>query len=152
MAKKRDARRDASLAKPKQLRKRLRKAEDQLEDARAKRDRAQARLDALAIIADEIRAQLAELGEADDVPADGPVDTGEQPAEATAAEPASEASAEKKPAEPKAKAKSRTAGATPKAAKPTPKAAKPTPSGAETSADASSPEASVAGEAASRSA
>jgi len=166
MAKKRGARRDASQAKPKQLRKRLRKAEDQLEDARAKRDRAQARLDALAIIADEIRAQLAELGEADDVPADGPVDTGEQPAEATAAEPASEASAEKKPAEPKAKAKSRTAGATPKAAKPTPKAtkptpkaakptpkaAKPTPSGAETSADASSPEASVAGEAASRSA
>ena len=145
MAKKRGARRDASQAKPKQLRKRLRKAEDQLEDARAKRDRAQARLDALAIIADEIRAQLAELGEADDVPADGPVDTGEQPAEATAAEPASEASAEKKPAEPKAKAKSRTA-------KPTPKAAKPTPSGAETSADASSPEASVAGEAASRSA
>ncbi len=106
MAKKRGARRDASPAKPKQLRKRLRKAEDQLEDARAKRDRAQARLDALAIIADEIRAQLAELGEAED----GPADAAEPSAEATAAEPASETGVEKKPVKSKAKAKSRTDG------------------------------------------
>jgi len=140
MAKKRGARRDASPAKPKQLRKRLRKAEDQLEDARAKRDRAQARLDALAIIADEIRAQLAELGEADDGPAAGPADAAEQSAEATAAEPTSETGSEPKPSKPKpakskAKAKSRTAGAKPKAAKAQPSAEK--------AADASSPEAPV---------
>ena len=61
MAKKRDARRDSGTAKPKQLRKRLRKAEDQLQHAVTKRDRAQARVDALSIIADEIRAQLAEV-------------------------------------------------------------------------------------------
>jgi hypothetical protein len=65
MAKKKAARKDASAAKPKQLRKRLRKAEDQLQDAQAKRDRAQARFEALSIIADEIRAQLAELEKAE---------------------------------------------------------------------------------------
>ncbi len=134
MAKKRGARRDASPAKPKQLRKRLRKAEDQLEHARAKRDRAQARLDALAIIADEIRAQLAELGEADD----GPADAGKQPAKATAVEQASEAGAEKKPAKPKARASSRKAGTKPRAAK-------APPSGTEKAADESSPEAPGAG-------
>lgn len=64
MPKKREARRDSGSAKPKQLRKRLRKAEDQLQDARTKRDRAQARVDALSIIADEIRAQLAEVEQA----------------------------------------------------------------------------------------
>jgi hypothetical protein len=61
MAKKRDAKRDERGAEPKQLRKRLGKAEDRLQDAMAKRDRAQAHAEALAIIADEIRAQLAEL-------------------------------------------------------------------------------------------
>ena len=139
MAKKRGARRDASTAKPKQLRKRLRKAEDQLEDARAKRDRAQARLDALAIIADEIRAQLAELGEAED--GQTTADDAGATVEATAAEPTSETGSEPKPAEskpakPKSKAKSRTAGARPKAAE-------SPPSGPETAADASSPEAPV---------
>lgn len=141
MAKKRGARRDASPAKPKQLRKRLRKAEDQLEDARAKRDRAQARLDALAIIADEIRAQLAELGEAEDGPADGPADAAEESAEATAAEPASEVGAQKKPAKAKAKAKSRTDDTKPQSAK-------ASLSRAEKAADEPSPEAPIAGQAA----
>ena len=61
MPKKRGSKRDGRGAKPKQLRKRLRKAGDQLGNAVAKRDGAQARVEALAIIADEIRAQLAEL-------------------------------------------------------------------------------------------
>jgi hypothetical protein len=60
MARKRSAREDADSSRPRQLRKRLRKAEDQLADAVQKRDRAQARVEALGIIADEIRAQLAE--------------------------------------------------------------------------------------------
>ena len=60
MGKKNAARRDIGASDPEQLRKRLRKAEGQLLDATAKRDRAQARVEALAIIADEIRAQLAE--------------------------------------------------------------------------------------------
>jgi chromosome condensin MukBEF ATPase and DNA-binding subunit MukB len=61
MARKRSAREEADSSKPRQLRKRLRKAEDQLADAVQKRDRAQARVEALNIIADEIRAQLADL-------------------------------------------------------------------------------------------
>jgi len=136
MAKKRGARREASPAKPKQLRKRLRKAEDQLEDARAKRDRAQARLDALAIIADEIRAQLAELGEAEDGQATA--DDAGATAEATAAEPTSKTGSEPKPTKPKStkpKPKARSRTAKPKAAK--------SPSSAEKAADASSPEAPV---------
>lgn len=64
MAKKRSAQADADTSKPKQLRKRLRKAEDQLADAVSKRDRAQARVEALSIIADEIRAQLADADKA----------------------------------------------------------------------------------------
>ena len=60
MAKKKAAGRDAGSSRPKQLRKRLRKAESQLLDATAERDRAQARVEALAIIADEVRARLAE--------------------------------------------------------------------------------------------
>lgn len=60
MPRKRSARDEADTSKPKQLRKRLRKAEDQLADAVVKRDRAQARVEALSIIADEIRSQLAE--------------------------------------------------------------------------------------------
>lgn len=66
MPKKGSARRDADSTRPKGLRKRLRKAEDQLQDAQAKRDRAQARVEALSIIADEIRAQLAEADQADE--------------------------------------------------------------------------------------
>jgi hypothetical protein len=66
MARKRSAREDADTSKPRQLRKRLRKAEDQLADAVQKRDRAQARVEALGIIADEIRAQLAETEQAAD--------------------------------------------------------------------------------------
>lgn len=65
MPKKRASGKDAGSAKPKQLRKRLRKAEDQLQHAQTKRDRAQARVEALSIIADEIRAQLAELEKPD---------------------------------------------------------------------------------------
>src|SRR6185503_15435991 len=64
MPRRRAAKADAGPSKPKQLRKRLRKAEDQLADAQAKRDGAQARLEALSIIADEIRAQLAALEKA----------------------------------------------------------------------------------------
>ncbi len=61
MPKKRATRGDTGRTKPKQLRKRLHKAEGQLQAAEAKRDRAQARVDALSIIADEIRSQLAEV-------------------------------------------------------------------------------------------
>ncbi len=113
MAKKRATRRDAGSAKPKQLRKRLRKAEDQLQDAQTKRDRAQARVDALSIIADEIRAQLAEIEQAGKDAKPGP----DEP----------EASAD---AQPKVAAKPRRASAGPKAvAKPKP-ATKPRASAA----------------------
>jgi hypothetical protein len=69
MARKRSAREETDSSKPRQLRKQLRKAEDQLADAVQKRDRAQARVEALSIIADEIRAQLADAEKAS---ADGP--------------------------------------------------------------------------------
>ena len=64
MAKGRSPQADGDGGKRKQLRKRLRKAEDQLADAQQKRDRAQARVEALAIIADEVRAQLADADKA----------------------------------------------------------------------------------------
>ncbi len=64
MASTRAVRRYARISTSKQLRKRLRKAENQLLDASAKRDRAQARVEALSIIADELRAQLAEAEKA----------------------------------------------------------------------------------------
>ena len=64
MARRRSPQPDADAGKPKQLRKRLRKAEDQLADAQVKRDRAQARVEALSIITDEIRAQLADADKA----------------------------------------------------------------------------------------
>jgi hypothetical protein len=64
MPRKRSAREETDSSKPRQLRKRLRKAEDQLADAVQKRDRAQARVEALSIIADEIRAQLADAEKA----------------------------------------------------------------------------------------
>ena len=64
MGKKKAAGRDARVSTSKQLRKRLRKAEDQLLDASAKRDQAQARVEALSIIADELRTQLAEAEKA----------------------------------------------------------------------------------------
>ena len=70
MARKRSVREDAEASRPRQLRKRLRKAEDQLADAQQKRDRAQARVEALSIIADEIRAQLAEADKAAEADAD----------------------------------------------------------------------------------
>ncbi len=60
MAKKNANRRDQGSTRPKQLRKRLRKAETKLQEARTERDQAQARVEALAVIADEIRAQLSE--------------------------------------------------------------------------------------------
>lgn len=47
-------------AKPKHLRKTLRRTEAKLAKASAKRDRAQARVDAMSIIVDEIRATIAE--------------------------------------------------------------------------------------------
>ena len=61
--------------------KRLRKAEDQLQDAQTKRDRAQARVEALSIIADEIRAQLAELDKAGKKDAKSRPDDAEAPTE-----------------------------------------------------------------------
>ena len=64
MPRKRSVRDEVEVSRPRQLRKRLRKAEDQLADAQQKRDRAQARVEALSIIADEIRAQLAEAEKA----------------------------------------------------------------------------------------
>jgi hypothetical protein len=51
---------DAPTRKPKGLRKQLHKAEADLAKAVAKRDKAQARVEAMSIIADEIRARLAE--------------------------------------------------------------------------------------------
>jgi hypothetical protein len=60
MTKRKAARGSASATRPKRLRKRLRKAEAKRAKAEAKRARAQARVEALTIIADEIRAQLAE--------------------------------------------------------------------------------------------
>ena len=59
MAKKKGRSKERPAPKPKSLHKQLRKAKTALEKAAAKRDRAQARVDALSIIADEIRAQLA---------------------------------------------------------------------------------------------
>ena len=87
---------DADAGKPKQLRKRLRKAEDQLADAQLKRDRAQARVEALSIIADEIRAQLAEADTA--------------PEEASAAGGATKAAARRAPARKRSATSARTAG------------------------------------------
>jgi hypothetical protein len=59
MTKKRK-RADAPVGKPKGLRKQLRKAEADLAKAVAKRDKAQARVEAMGIIADELRSQLAD--------------------------------------------------------------------------------------------
>jgi len=87
MAKKRTPTEDADASRPKQLRKRLRKAEDQLADAVTKRDRAQARVEALSIIADEIRAQLAEVESLSN--ADAASATSKAPASATRKAPAS---------------------------------------------------------------
>ena len=70
MPRKRSVREDVEASRPRQLRKRLRKAEDQLVDAQQKRDRAQARVEALSIIADEIRAQLAEADKVAEADAD----------------------------------------------------------------------------------
>ena len=56
---------DKPAPKPRSLRKQLRRAEADLGKATAKRDRAQARVDAMSIIADEIRAQLAEAEKSD---------------------------------------------------------------------------------------
>jgi hypothetical protein len=77
MPRKRSVREDAEASRPRQLRKRLRKAEDQLADAVLKRDRAQARVEALAIIADEIRAQLVEADTADELEAGAAVPVAE---------------------------------------------------------------------------
>ncbi|CAN5634251.1 hypothetical protein BH23CHL8_BH23CHL8_22940 [soil metagenome] len=51
-------------ASPKRLREQLRKADAKVARARDKRDRAQARVEALGIIADEIRATLTEVQKA----------------------------------------------------------------------------------------
>lgn len=63
-AKKKAADRGTGASSSKQLRKRLRKAEVQLLDATAELAQAQARVEALSIIADEVRAQLAEARKA----------------------------------------------------------------------------------------
>src|SRR5687767_10202284 len=59
MAKKGDARTGAEPATNKRLKRKLEKLEARLATASDKRDRAQARLDALTIMADEVRATLA---------------------------------------------------------------------------------------------
>lgn len=64
MAKKKGRAGDKPAGKPKSMRKQLRKAEADLAKATAKRDKAQARVEALSIIADEIRAQLADVDKA----------------------------------------------------------------------------------------
>jgi hypothetical protein len=78
MPRKRSVREDAEASPPRQLRKRLRKAEDQLADAVLKRDRAQARVEALNIIADEIRAQLSEADKSADLEAGAAAPVAEQ--------------------------------------------------------------------------
>ena len=78
MPRKRSVREDAEASRPRQLRKRLRKAEDQLADAVQKRDRAQARVEALSIIADEIRAQLAEADKSAELEAGAAIPEAEQ--------------------------------------------------------------------------
>jgi hypothetical protein len=77
MAKKRGRSRATPAQEPKQLRKQLRKAEAGLHSAEAKRDKAQARVDAFGIIADEIRAQLADLERASTKAATEPADDAE---------------------------------------------------------------------------
>ena len=64
MAKKVRSRKGNGVVTPKRLRKQLRKADGQLHKAQAKRARAQARVEARSIIADEIRAQLADADKA----------------------------------------------------------------------------------------
>ena len=128
---------DADASRPKQLRKRLRKAEDQLADAVTKRDRAQARVEALSIIADEVRTQLAEAEQAAAVAAT-PVATAKSPRKAgapsgAAAKPASTATRKRAstaarkrptttPAEASAHSRRRSSG--------TPRPRRPGPSGA----------------------
>jgi hypothetical protein len=56
---------DTGAVMVRRLHKRLRRAEAELDTALKKRDRAQARVEALGIIADEIRATLAERARAD---------------------------------------------------------------------------------------
>ena len=116
MPRKRSARDDAEASKPKQLRKRLRKAEDQLDDAQLKRDRAQARVEALSIIADEIRAQLAEADKAAEEEAAVVAEAlakADKPAAKATAKPAAakEPAAARKPAAPKLAAKVATSNA-----------------------------------------
>jgi hypothetical protein len=64
MARKKTGGPDTGATSSRQLRKRLRKAEAQLLDATAELVRAQARVEALSIITDEVRAQLAEARKA----------------------------------------------------------------------------------------
>jgi hypothetical protein len=104
MARKRATREDADSSRPRQLRKRLRKAEDQLADAVQKRDRAQARVEALSIIADEIRAQLAEAEKADAEKAEEPAAEASPPVRA----PRKKASAGKKASAEQASSESET--------------------------------------------
>ena len=59
MAKKKASPASAEPASPKRLRRKLEKLEARQASASVKRDRAQARVDALAILADEVRAALA---------------------------------------------------------------------------------------------
>jgi hypothetical protein len=62
MVKKGDARASANPASPKRLNRKLTKFEARLEGAADKRDRAQARVDALTIMVDEVRAAIAVAG------------------------------------------------------------------------------------------
>ena len=64
MAKRKSRGGDEPPAKRKGLRKQLKKAEADLGKAVSKRDRAQARVEAMSIIVDELRSQLADLEKA----------------------------------------------------------------------------------------
>jgi hypothetical protein len=68
MAKKKAARASAEPASPKRLRRKLDKLESRLASASDKRDRAQARVDALAIMVDEVRATIAAAEEPPSAP------------------------------------------------------------------------------------
>jgi hypothetical protein len=102
MPKDKRVRANSGPAKPKKLRKRLRKAEADLAKAQRERDEAVARVQALSIIADEVRAQLAEAESSKEVSGDsrGKSPSGSRPKATATDEPtaARKAATTRKPA------------------------------------------------------
>jgi hypothetical protein len=94
MTKKKAARASVEAASPKRLRRKLEKLEARQASASVKRDRAQARVDALAILADEVRAALA----AAEAPTSEPDPAMAPPPPVPKARPATKPGAARKPA------------------------------------------------------